>query len=682
MKLAVSWLKDFVTVGSDTDALAGAITMNGLEVEESYTLSPKDFTEAGGYEASELCWDVKVTPNRGDWLSILGVAREVAIVNRESVRLPRVSDIPLGECPVKINIATKNCRRYIGAAVKGVTLAPSPDWMANRLIAAGMRPINNVVDITNYVMLELGQPFHAFDRRFIKGDEINIRQAAEGETITTLDDTERVLDAGMMVIADRQEPVALAGIMGGLGSEIREDTVDIFLETAIFDCTNVRRTSKKLNLSTESSYRFERTVDEEQALYGARRALSLILELAGGTLEGGICDVYPEKRQPLVITSDPARINSMLGMALTPECMAECLNTGLLPTALKDGLLVSEIPAYRTDLLKPVDMVEEVGRVFGYDKIGTSLPRTDNAGRQSPETLFHLKLRQTLLSVGGQEILTHSMINSDQNAFFDNAASQVMVRNALSGELDAMRLSLIPNALEVIATNQAHQENDIDLFEIAKVYFVNEKGVIDETLKVSGAATGGLWNNSWGINCADCRIDFFTVKAIVEELLSAAGVRDAEYKPCVRKYLHPTRAAEVFAGGRSLGCFGEASEEICNYAGVRGRAYVYELDFEGLMALSDTGFAYTPVEKFPAITRDVTVVLSGRTFDEILKTAWEAADGIVKEISLKDVFESEKLGKGNKSYTLQILMRADRTLTDTEANEAQSKIKSALEAMA
>ncbi|MBP5274753.1 MAG: phenylalanine--tRNA ligase subunit beta, partial [Abditibacteriota bacterium] len=335
MKLAVSWLKDFVTVGSDTDALAGAITMNGLEVEEAYTLSPKDFTEAGGHEASELCWDVKVTPNRGDWLSILGVAREVAIVNNAPVRMPEVKDFPMGPCPVSIDIATDKCRRYIGAAVRGVRLAPSPDWMANRLIAAGMRPINNVVDITNYCMLELGQPFHAFDRRFIKGDEINIRLAKEGEVLTTLDGVDRTLDAEMMVIADKNEPVALAGIMGGEGSEIREDTVDIFLETAIFDCYNVRRTSKKLNLSTESSYRFERTVDEEQALYAAKRALSLILELAGGEIEGGVCDVYPNPAEPRIIISSPERINTMLGMELTPAFMAECLNRGLLPTALK-----------------------------------------------------------------------------------------------------------------------------------------------------------------------------------------------------------------------------------------------------------------------------------------------------------------------------------------------------------
>ncbi|MBR4749891.1 MAG: phenylalanine--tRNA ligase subunit beta [Abditibacteriota bacterium] len=680
MKLAVSWLKDFVHTGTDIDSLAAAITMNGLEVEESYVLGPEDFAAAGGAKAEELCWDVKVTPNRGDWLSILGVAREVAIVNNAPIRMPEVRDVPMGKCPVSINIATDKCRRYIGVAINGVRLAPSPDWMANRLIAAGMRPINNVVDITNYCMLELGQPFHAFDRRFIKGDEINVRQASEGEKLTTLDETERVLDAGMMVIADSAEPVALAGIMGGLGSEIREDTADIFLETAIFDCTNVRRTSKKLNLSTESSYRFERTVDEDMALYAAKRAVSLILELAGGVIEGGMDDVYPEPLEPRIIISNPERINTMLGMDLDPGFMAECLNIGLLPTVIKDGFLVTEVPAYRTDLVKPVDMVEEVGRVFGYDKIGTTMPRTDNAGRQSPESLFHLKLRQTLLSVGGQEILTHSMINSDQNAFFENAASQVKVRNALSGELDAMRLSLIPNALEVITTNQAHQENDINLFEIAKVYFVNDEGVIDEAMRVSGAAAGGLWNNSWGINCADCKTDFFTVKAIVENLLSAAGIKDAEYKPCARKYLHPTRAAEVFAGGRSLGCFGEASAEICDYAGVRGRAYVYELDFEGLMALSDTGFAYTPVEKFPAIIRDITVVLSGKTYDSILQTAWAAADDIVRDITLKDVFESEKLGKGNKSYTLQILMRAGRTLTDAEANDAQNRIKAALEA--
>ena len=679
MKLPVSWIGDYTKLSKDLVFLADSITMNGLEVEDVYTLNNNDFLEVGGAEGEELCWGVKVTPNRGDWLSILGVAREISIVTKSPIVFPEVANVHMGKCPVKININTDKCKRYLGIVIKGVKLDESPDYIKNRLICAGMRPINNIVDITNYVMLELGQPLHAFDLRFIKDSEVNIRLANEDEKIITLDEVERKLDKEMMVISDKDEPIALAGIMGGLGSEIKDDTVDIFLETAIFDCYNVRRTSKKLNLSTESSYRFERTVDEEMAMFAAKRAISLILELAGGTVEGSLCDVYPKKREKVIIESNPQRINNLLGMNISAVVMAECLNIGHIPTTLKNDVLISEIPAFRTDLLKPIDMVEEVGRVYGYDKIGTTLPETPNAGKLSEATLFHQKIRQILLSLGGQETLTHSMVNSAQNDFAQNIDKEVIIRNPLSSEIDAMRLMLIPNLLEVLAHNQSHQESDINLFEIGNVYFYNNEKIIDEKYHIAGVMIGNSWDNSWGINCKACQIDFFSVKAVVEIILSNLGINDVEFKRCERKFFHPTRCAEVFVNGIHVGVLGEASDDICEYTGVRGRAYIYELDFKTLKKLLNKDFKYTALEKFPAVKRHISVVLDNNiTYEEIEKKASMVANEIVKDIKLVDIFESEKLGENKKSFTIEIICRAYRTLTDKEANEASETIRQAL----
>ena len=678
MKLPVSWINTFAPCDG-SKAFADKVTMNGLEVEEIYTINKEEFPQYGGAATEdELCWDVKVTPNRGDWLSVLGVAREAAIVNAEPYKLPQVKEVPFGECPVSINIKTDKCKRYLGAVIKGVKLASSPSWMANRLICAGMRPINNVVDITNYVMLELGQPLHAFDLRLLPAKEINIRSAEEGEKITTLDGVERVLDSQMTVIADEAKPVALAGVMGGENTEINDDTADVFLETAVFDCTNVRRTSKRLNLSTESSYRFERTVDVEMAEFAARYAVSLILDLCGGELEGGIKDCYPEPRKPLVIKSNPKRINTLLGMDLKPEFMAQCLKIGDIPTEFDGEYLYSTIPAYRTDLLNEIDMVEEVGRVYGYNKIGTTLPPDNLVGKSNETDEFHKKLRGVLLACGGQEILTHSMIDARQNQFADSSR-QIIIRNPMQSNLDGMRQLLIPNALEIVAGNQAHQTGNINVFEIAKVYYMKDEKNPGECMHVAGAITGSLWNNGWGVNCDCAKVDFFTVKGIVETVLESVGIKNAEFRKCERSFLHPTQAAEVFADGKHLGVLGQASKEILDYAGVRGKAFVYELNFDNLMSLANNDFRYTAIDRFPTVRRDITFLADKSTsFADILQKAYDNAEDIVKEINLVDVYESDKIGKDKRSITVQIVMRADRTLTDDEATSATEKIKSVL----
>lgn len=678
MKLPVSWINAFAPCDG-SKPFADKVTMNGLEVEEIYTIDKNEFPKYGGEALEdELCWDVKVTPNRGDWLSVLGVAREVAIVNGKPYTMPETEDIPFGECPVKINIKTDKCKRYLGVVIKGVRLGPSPSWMANRLICAGMRPINNIVDITNYVMLELGQPLHAFDLRLLPKKEINIRLASEGEKIITLDGVERVLDSQMMVIADEAKPVALAGVMGGENTEINDDTADVFLETAVFDCTNVRRTSKRLNLSTEASYRFERTVDVEMAKFVAQYTTGLILKYAGGEIEGGICDCYPNPRKSLTIQSKPERINTLLGMDLKPEFMAECLNIGDLPTTFDGKYLNTIIPAYRTDLVNEIDMVEEVGRVYGYDKIGTTLPADNLVGKSNDTDEFHKKIRKILIACGGQEILTHSMINSKQNAFADQS-KQVIIRNPMLSTLDSMRMLLIPNSLEIVAGNQSHQISDINVFEIAKVYWMKDEKNPDEDMHIAGAVAGSLWNKGWGVNTDCAQADFYTVKGIVEAILEGIGVKNAEYKPCKRKFLHPTQAAEVFVNGRHVGVFGQASKEILDYTGVRGKAFVYELNFATLMGMVNRDFKYTAIDRFPAIKRDISILAEkSAVFEDLLKKAYANADDIVKEINLTDVYENEKFGT-KRSLTVQIVMRADRTLTDEEATSAVEKIRKALE---
>ena len=448
MKVPISWLREYLDFSCPLKELADELTMAGLEVEE--------IAEVDG----DTVFDVKVTPNRGDWLSMIGVAREAAPLVGSKMRLPEVEVDGAGPASsesVKISIEDPAlCGRYVGIVVRGVEIKDSPEWMQQRLLRAGMRPINNIVDITNYVMLELGQPLHAFDLNLLRGSEIIVRPARAGEKIVSLDNTERVLDADMLVIADSERPVAIAGVMGGIDSEISERTEDILLESANFTGTSIRRTSKRLGMVTEASYRFERGVDPSIAVLAARRAAQLVAELAGGKVADGELDVRPRPVEPWSIKVRPERVNGMLGTSVDTQTMLECLKGLEIETSLQDGVLVCKVPTFRQDVRREIDVVEEVGRAVGYQNLPMTLPKTVQQGKDSPEGVFRERVRRILMSCGSQEVLTHSMVDSKLSDITGRSEQCVKLRNTLTEDLDGMRTLIAPNLLGVVERNQAY----------------------------------------------------------------------------------------------------------------------------------------------------------------------------------------------------------------------------------
>jgi len=684
MKLSVNWLKDFVDINCPLEELADGLTMAGLEVEAIDKMSPERLVGSGGAGlAEDTVFDVKITPNRGDWLSMLGVAREAAPLLGASVRIPEPgpveSDPPSSEC-IKIEILDPDlCGRYAGIVLRGVTIKESPGWIKDRLIASGMRPINNVVDVTNYVMLELGQPLHAFDYSLLRGGRIIVRRAHPGETITSIDAVERKLDPDMLVIADSDRAVAIAGVMGGADSEISEQTKDILIESANFDSISVRRTSKRLSMVTESSYRFERGVDPSVAPLAALRAAALIQELGGGEVARGMVDARPRVVEPLVIEVRPERANAILGFEMSASEMADNLKKLGIDTRDDRGKLICTVPTFRQDVTREIDIVEEIGRAYGYDRMPMTLPPKSMRGRDSREGVFAGKLRRILMSCGAHEALTHSMVDS---ALAPNAGAEqtcLRIRNPLSEELDSMRAALAPNLLEVLARNQAFGIAGASLFEIGKVYF-DRSGEIGEKMSVAGAMVGSMWRDSWGLPARALDVDFFACKGLVESLFAALNVEDVVFEPVVSPLLHPTRAARARVGETEIGVFGEAHPDTAEALDVRGRPCVYEMDFAALMEAAPEVVKVEDLPRYPAVNRHLAVVVSDDVnYAKIASLVSEVGGGLFRRLDLLDVYTGEQIGANRSSLTLSVTFRSDeKTLTDDEVNCALQAIREAL----
>ncbi|MCL5104441.1 MAG: phenylalanine--tRNA ligase subunit beta [Armatimonadetes bacterium] len=685
MKLSTNWLKDYIDINRPLGELAAELTMAGLEVEEIIPMTRQDFVVAGGSgESDDVVWDVKVTPNRGDWLSMIGIAREFAPIvgGRARIPSPQVegSDPPSSDL-INISIDAQDlCRRYAGVVVRNVEIKDSPGWMKDRLIAAGMRPINNVVDITNYVMLELGQPLHAFDCGLLHGRQIIVRRAAPGETITSIDGVERKLEADMLVIADADRPVAIAGVMGGFDSEISGQTKDILIESANFNSVSIRRTSKRLGMTTESSYRFERGVDPWITVRAAMRAAELVRDLAGGEVARGVVDVYPDVAEPLTVKVRPERVNAVLGTRITADEMAGHLNSLEIETVAQDGLLVSTVPTFRSDTTREIDLVEEVGRVYGYDRLPMTLPKSSMQGKDSPEGIFREKIRRILMSCGAQEALTHSMVDARMTEIAGRSDMRLTIRNPLTEELTAMRVMLAPNLLQVIARNQAFGTQNVSIFEIGKVYCRGCNGQTGESLSIAGAMVGNVWKRGWALPEKALEVDFFLCKGAVESLLSAIGICGAKFEPVRHTLLHPTRAARITVGGREIGILGEASPEAAEALDVRGRPYLYELDFSELMESVPGSVTYQEPPRYPALYRHMAVVVADSvTYDRLVELVREAGKDLVEEVDLLDVFKGEQVGSGKSSLTISVVFRSrEKTLTDDEVNSVLAEIREAL----
>ncbi len=687
MKIPVAWLREYVDVPEDhagLQAFADALTMAGLEVEEVFDspAGPAFYT--------------KITPNRGDWASVYGTAREAAAALSLTLRplpaAPVVSSEP-GEAARFASVSVEDaeaCPRYAAKVIRNVSIGPSPQWMQDRLTAAGMRPVNNVVDVTNYVMLEVGQPLHAFDLAHVPGGKIVVRQARAGETITTLDGAERKLSPGTLCICDKDHPIAIAGVMGGGPTEVTNATSDILLESAHFDPISIRRTAKRLPLATEASYRFERFVDPALVPVAAERAAQLLAETAGGTVVSGLVDVYAKQTPPRRVLARVDRIRKLLGADVERDVMIAGLERLGLSVERSGGALDVVIPSWRPDLTMEDDIAEEVGRIaLGYENLPETMPplRTGR-GKDSPRGVFVAQIRETLVRAGLQDVVTGSLTAPSLLATEDEANRRVLVRSALSPELSSLRTSLLPNLLDIAARAHTSGIRDIALFEVGSIYQKADENADHpyvEPLRVAGVVAGSAVGNAWAVKPDTLPADFYHAKGIVEDLLASLGAAagDAVFAPGAHPITHPGRTATVNVAGELVGLVAELSESIAAERDLPRRTYVFELDGDALKRLFEAAghvVRFVPVPKFPAVTRDLAPVFDKSVpYAAIKRAAVEAAGPLLERLSLADVYAGANLGADRRSLTLRLFFRSPaRTLTDADVETALASVRARL----
>jgi phenylalanyl-tRNA synthetase beta chain len=643
----------------------------------------------------DVVFELEVTPNRPDLLAVVGVAREVAALTGAAVRVP-APPLPEGPRPaadaVRVVIEAPDlCPRYTAAYVEGVRVGPSPAWLQRRLALSGQRPINNVVDISNYVMLELGQPLHMFDADLL-GDTIVVRRARAGERLVTLDGVERVLTPEMLVIADAARPVALAGIMGGEDTEVRATTRRVVVESAHFQPRVTRRTARALRLATEAARRFERGVDPEGTARAAARAVALLRELAGGQSYAGCVDVYPGREPPRVIRTTARAIGGLLGQAFPAEQIARTLtHLGFTVAPEGDEGLVVTVPSFRRDVAGMPDLAEEVARIHGYDALPTTLP----AGPLPPPLPDHGRrhaaiVKQVLVGCGYQEVITYSLVGPDYLARLDAAADpaaghgagMIPIHNPMSAEHSYLRTTLLGSLLETVAANLRHRDRAL-LFELAAVYLPPLAPLPTEVRRLALVATGPRTPATWSEKPP--ALDFFDVKGAVEAVLGALRVPPVRWEPEPHPTLHPGRCAALYAetadGSVKLGVIGQVHPVVAERFELEGRAvYAAELDFEALVRLAGEQPPVVPLPRFPGVAMDLAVVLDARIPErEVAAAIREAGAPLLAELRLFDVYQGPPVPAGQRSLAYALVFRApDRTLTDAEAAVAWEAIERTL----
>ena len=630
--------------------------------------------------------EFEITPNRPDCLSVIGLAREVSATYDEPLRLhePVVKGGAEGNLVELLDVETPAddlCPRYTARMVRNVKIAPSPKWMRERLRAMGVRPINNIVDITNYVMLEYGQPMHAFDYRYVKGGKIIVRRAEEGEELTTLDGQVRKLTANHLVIADETRAVGLAGIMGGENSEIVDDTTDVVFESACFDGTCIRKGALALGMRTEASAKFEKGLDPMNTLPAVNRACELVELLGAGEVLDGVIDILNYVPQPRTITMDPDRVNALLGTDIHPVDMYQYLERVDICTPEKDfpnGPAPVVIPSWRGDVVGIADLAEEVARFYGYNNIPTTLMRGQTTlGGYSPEQKLEQTLGSVCRSCGYDEIITYSFISP---TYYDKilwpadyaARKSFKILNPLGEDTSIMRTTTLPSMLEILTRNYNYRNKCAKLYEVGRIYLPGgEDGLAIEAKVLSMGAYGE-------------DMDFYTMKGAIEAILKEIRAEDVHFEgptgaPSDASY-HPGRCATVWSGSDCIGIFGQIHPLVARNYGVDGELYCAELSFDELMNARGADPEYTPLPKFPAVTRDIAVVCDEAITVGALETAIrKGARGLLKEVSLFDIYRGKGIDEGKKSVAFNLILRADdRSLT---AEEADADVKAILEVL-
>lgn len=654
--------------------------VNGILILKDDLLPGTDMREVLGL--FDWVIDFKITANRPDCQSVLGVAKEIAVAlgTKFEYPVPRYEEITDKHIDDYIKVTVKDgdlCPRYCGRMVENLRIKPSPDWMQAALKSAGMRPINNIVDITNFVMLETGQPLHAFDYRDINGKEIIVRPAYEGEKITTLDGKEHTLNPSMLVIADAAQPSCLAGIMGGLNSEIKDDTKTLFLECAKFRRDSVRRTCRALGVATESSARYQRGVDINNVEYASERALALIAELDAGDIVAGTIDVNSAPAETNVIKATPESINALLGLEIPADTMVDILNRLGLRTTLEDGTLTCLVPSIRSDVEGRADLAEEVMRIYGYDHIvGTPLRGAVHPGKLSDSRRMTDKIKARMVAQGAREIATYSFISKKQLEELrlpadDERRNVVELCNPLGEEYSTMRTQLISSMLTVLSTNYNHSNESARLFEISKRFVPKALPLDEQPLEIPTMSVG-LYGAAE---------DFYTLKGVIESIFDCFGIT-AEYSRSSESYLHPGRQASATLGNTVIATFGEVHPSVCESYKLGGRVYVGEIYLENLLKIKPSHVKYRPMPRFPAVTRDFAMLCDAKTpVAELQKAITSGAGKLCEQVKLFDVYEGKQIPEGKKSVAFTVTLRsAEGTLDDEQIERVCSKIIKNLDA--
>lgn len=647
-----------------------------LDMEESY-VPGMDIKEVLGLNDAVI--DFELTSNRPDCRCMIGIAREAAVTLGTKTKYPEVNVKEESDREIDVEIKIENpalCSRYLARRVTDVKIEKSPYWMQRRLIEAGVRPINNIVDITNFVMLEMGQPMHAFDMREIGNKKIVVRNAEEGEAFTTLDGQERRLDPEMLMITNGEKTLGVAGIMGGLESGIKDDTVEIMFESAVFNRENIRKSSKKLGLRSESSSRFEKGVSLDNAELALERAAQLVEILGAGKVMKGKVDEYPEVKPLQTITVSPRRINARIGIDIPMYKFCGILeDLEFKCNLVSEDELILEVPSFRLDIEQEADIFEEIARIYGFENIpSVQLQGNSTAGVKTDKQKYLERVKDTALACGLYETLTYSFVSPkglDKIRVPQDSKLRDVVKliNPLGEDTSIMRTTLIPNMLDVVYTNSSRNIDQLAIFECGHVFTPDDMAGVEETRICIGMYGDG--------------VDFFVLKGMVEKIFERVGLRGHRYLADKNNTsFHPGRCADILCDNKFLGTIGEIHPEVLDNYGIGKRVYIAEIDLDTVYSLANDTIVFKSLPKYPAITRDIALVVKNEVeVAAIEEVIMDNAGGLVEACKLFDVYKGDQIGQGYKSVAYSIVYRSlDKTLTDDDVVAVHDKILAELKA--
>ncbi len=689
MRISYNWLKDYINLNLAPERLAEFLTMAGLTTE---SILHK--------EGSDCILEIEVTANRPDWLSYIGVARELSAITGAKLKVPAVRHCEGTKCPkqslevgllrraspssqgrVVITVEEKSlCPRYTARVIGNVKIADSPDWLKKKLEAVNLRPVNNVVDITNFCLFETGEPMHAFDLDKIQGGEIIVRKAKRGEKIVTIDGVERELNDSMLVMADKSKAIAIAGVMGALNTEVTAATKNILLEAASFDPISVRRTARSLGISTDSSYRFERKVDVNNIVYASDRASSLIKDITRGEI-CAFSDTGKSAAAKKPVTLRFSKLESVLGLEIPVNIVKKIVNSlGLKIKKSSKKNITVEPPSFRYDLNAEVDIIEEVARIYGYNKIPGTIPViVEQSNRMPIEMTAENDARALLAGLGACEIITYSLLGKNALAAAGMAEGAVVeIQNPLSKEQEVMRPGLMPGMLSSVSWNINRKTKDLKLFEIGRIYIKGPDGKFVEKKCISMGVAGEI--TSWAEGSRPC--NFFDLKGMVEALLSAFGINNAVFKKCGNSGAYSRScAASIEIAGEEIGAMGEVSRKILNNFDIKEAVYFCEMSLEALLKYANFVKSFEALPKYPSVSRDISLVVSKEVSNaDLMGLIKNTAGAVLKEIKLIDRYAGKQIpdGKVSLAYRLEY-QDPSRTLEESEIHSVHSGILRSLE---